>query len=68
MIIKLGELNELAYEDLTLSINTNPFVRKVAFGLVQITKSADFLKLKSEFCNSKLESIKKHPDEWISNL
>ena len=26
------------------------------------------LKLKSEFHNSKLESINKVPDEWISNL
>ena len=26
------------------------------------------LKLKSEFNNSKLESIKKDPDEWILNL
>ena len=91
-IIKLGDLNELAYEDLILSINTCSSVGKGAFGLVRNAKSADFLKenhkimwdglvskytlhsassllkLKSKFHNSKLESIKKDPDEWISNL
>ena len=35
-IIKLGELNEIAYEDPILSIkNTHSSVGKVAFGLVQ---------------------------------
>ena len=29
---------------------------------------SSLLKLKSEFNSSKLESIKKDPDEWISNL
>ena len=37
-IIKLGELNELAYEDLILSINTSSSVGKVAFGPVKNTK------------------------------
>ena len=41
-IVKLGELNELAYEDLILSINTSSFIGKVAFGLVRNAKSADF--------------------------
>ena len=36
-IVKLGELNELAYKDLILSIN------KVAFGLGKNEKSTDFL-------------------------
>ena len=91
-IVKLGELNELAYEDLILSINTNSSVGKVAFGLVKNVKSVDFLegnckvawdrlvskyaphtassllKLKSEFHNSKLDSMDKDPDEWISHL
>ena len=40
-IIKLGELNELAYEDLILSINTSSSVGKVAFGLVKNAKSED---------------------------
>ena len=40
--MKLGELNELAY-DLILSINTFFFVGKVAFGLVKNVKSEDFL-------------------------
>ena len=83
-IIKLGELNKLAYEDLILSINTSFSVGKVAFGLVKNAKSEDFLEgyckvawarlvseyawhtalslLKSEFHNSKLESINKDPD------
>ena len=34
-IIKLGELNELVYEDLILSINTRFCFGKVAFGLVK---------------------------------
>ena len=42
-IVKLGELNEVACEDLILSINTSSFVCKVAFGLVRNAKSADFL-------------------------
>ena len=33
-IIKLDELNELAYENLILSINTSSSVGKVAFGVV----------------------------------
>ena len=41
--VKLGQLNELAYEDLILSINTSFLVRKVVFGLVKNTKSANFL-------------------------
>ena len=41
-IAKLGELNELAYEDLILSINTSFSVAKVAIGLVKNAKSADF--------------------------
>ena len=42
-IVKLGELNELAYEDLILSINTSYSVGKVAFRLVKNAKSEDFL-------------------------
>ena len=41
-IIKLGELNELAYEDLILSINTSFSIGEIAFGLVKNTKSEDF--------------------------
>ena len=42
-IVKLGELNELAYKDLILSINTNSFVGiKRTFGLVKNAKSVDF--------------------------
>ena len=41
-IIKLGEWNKLAYEDLILSIHTSLTVGKVAFGLVRNAKSADF--------------------------
>ena len=87
-MVKLGELNELAYEDLISLINTSSSAKKVAFGLVRNVKNAYFpkgnckiawdtlvskyfshtasslLKLKS----SKLESIKKDPAEWISNL
>ena len=39
-IVKLGELNELAYEDLILS--TNSSVGKVAFRLVINTKNLEF--------------------------
>ena len=73
-------------------INTSSSVGKVAFELVKIAKSEDFLegnckvawdrlvskydphtassllKLKSEFHNSKLESIDKDPGKWISHL
>ena len=42
-IVKLGELNELVYEDLILSINTCSSVGKVAFGLVKNAKNEDFL-------------------------
>ena len=43
-IIKLGELNELDYEDLFLSININSSVGKVACGLVRNAKSLEFPK------------------------
>ena len=41
-LVKLGKLNELAYKDLILLINTSSSVGKVAFGLVRNAKSADF--------------------------
>ena len=41
-IRKLGEINDFAYEDLILSINTSSCVRKEAFTLVKNVKSADF--------------------------
>ena len=34
-MVKLGELNELAYEDLILSINGNTNTGRVAFNLVK---------------------------------
>ena len=43
-VVKLDELNELAYEKLTLSINTSFSMGKVAFGLVRNAKSAYFPK------------------------
>ena len=43
MIVKTGELNKLAYEDLILLINTTTSACKVAFGLVKNAKSEDFL-------------------------
>ena len=42
-MIKFGELNELAYENLIWSINTSSSVGKVAFRLVRNAKSADFM-------------------------
>ena len=42
-IVKLSELNELAYEDLILLINTSSSVGKVMFKLVKNAKSEDFL-------------------------
>ena len=41
-VIKLGDLNKLAGEDLIFSINTGSAVGKVAFGLVQGAKSLEF--------------------------
>ena len=43
-IIKLDDLNELAYEDFILLINTGSSVCKLAFGLVWNAKSTEFLK------------------------
>ena len=43
-IIKLGEFNELAYEDLILPINTSSSVGKVSCGLVKNATSVIFLK------------------------
>ena len=42
-IVKLDELNELAYEDLILLLNPNSSVGRVTFELVRNEKSADFL-------------------------
>ena len=42
-MINLGELNELANEDLILSIDTHSSIKKVAFGLVRNGKSLEFL-------------------------
>ena len=41
-ILKLGELNELAYEDIVLSINHTTSSGKVAFSLIKNCKSDDF--------------------------
>ena len=41
-ILKLGELNELAYEDSILLIKASSSVGKVAFDLVKNAKSRDF--------------------------
>ena len=41
-IIKLGELNELAYKDIVLSINHTSSSGKVAFSLIKNCKSEDF--------------------------
>ena len=41
-IVKLHELNQLTYQDLSFSINNSSSVGKIAFGLVQNTKSAEF--------------------------
>ena len=43
-ITKLGELNELAYEDVISSINTSSSIGKVAIRLVRNAKNADFTK------------------------
>ena len=42
-IVKLGELNKLALQDLILLINTSSFDGKVEFKLVKNAKSVDFL-------------------------
>ena len=41
-IMKLGEVNGLAYKDLILSINTNSSIGRVALGLAKNIKSAGF--------------------------
>ena len=41
-VIKLGALNELAYEGLICSINTNSSVGEVPFQLVRNTKNTEF--------------------------
>ena len=41
-MVKLGELNELTYEDLIFSINTSSSVDKHVFGLVKNAKSEEF--------------------------
>ena len=41
-IVRIGELNLLAYGDLILSINTSFSVGKVALDLIKNMKSADF--------------------------
>ena len=43
-IIKLGELNELAYKDIVLSINHTSSSGKVAFSLIKNCKSEEFPK------------------------
>ena len=43
-IVKLSELNGLAYKDFILSINTSSAVEKVGFGLVRNVKSPEILK------------------------
>ena len=55
-IIKLGDLNELAYEDLILSINTSSSVGKVVFGLITNAKSADSPKGNCKIAWSRLVS------------
>ena len=42
-VVKLGEWNELAYEDLILSINVSSSIGKVMLGKVKKAKSEDFL-------------------------
>ena len=41
-IVKLAELNELANEDCSLSINTSFSISKVTFGLVRNVKNENF--------------------------
>ena len=55
-IVKLGELNELTYEDLVLLINTSSSVCKVGCGLVKNAKSKDFLEVKCKIAWDRLVS------------
>ena len=55
-VIKLGELNKLAHEDLILSIITSSTMGKVAFGLVTNEKSMDFPKGNCKIAYDKLVS------------
>ena len=74
-IVKLGELNKLAYEDLIL-INTSSSIGKVAFGLVKYAKSEDFLegnckvawdRLVSEYTLHTVLSLLKLKSEFHNN-
>ena len=42
-VVKLGDLNELAYKNLILSMNINSSVRNVACRLIQKAKSLEFV-------------------------
>ena len=78
-LMKLGELNELAYKNLTISINTSSSMgslelpernSKIAWDSVSIKyalhTASSWLKLESKFQNSKLVLIEKDLDEWTS--
>ena len=59
-IVKLGELNGLAYEDLILSINTSSSVGKVAFGLEKNAKSV----LNTKMLGLKIEPMGNSNKAW----
>ena len=65
-IVKLGELNELAYEDLILSINTNSSVGKFAFVSVRNAKSAKFSNGNCKIAWDK--SVSKYAPHTVSSL
>ena len=65
-VVKLNELNELAYKDLILSINTSSSVGKVVFGLTRNAKSLEFLE---ENCNmSWVHLVHKYAPHTTSSL
>ena len=63
-IVKLNELDQLAYEDIILLINTGPYIGKMAFRLVRTAKSVDFpegnCKIMWDRLMSKFLHIKSH--------
>ena len=65
-IIKLGELNELAYEDFILSINTDSSVGKVVIELVQNAKSQEFSEGNSKLAWDRL--VNKYAPQTVASL
>ena len=65
-IVKPGNLNELAHENLMLWVNTSSTVKNIAFGLVQNAKSLEFPDSNCKLAWDRL--INKYTSNTISSL